>query len=105
MRSFHSIVYVTVGSKREAEKIGSKLVEERLIACANIFPVSSVYRWKGKVERAREVALIAKTRRPLVKRVVERIRELHSYEIPCIVSFNIERGLKEFLGWIDESTR
>jgi periplasmic divalent cation tolerance protein len=105
MCSSYSIVYVTVGSKREAEKIGFKLVEERLIACANIFPVSSVYRWKGKVERARELVLVAKTRRPLVKRVVKRIRELHSYEIPCIVSFNIERGLKEFLGWIDESTR
>jgi len=101
----YCFIYATAGSSKEAKRIGRCLVEERLAACVNIFPIQSIYRWGGKVERAREVVLIAKTNKKLVEKITRRIRELHSYEVPCIVSFNIERGFKKFLRWIDESAK
>ncbi len=104
MSNRYVFLYVTAGDAREAQRIGERLVRERLAACVNIFPVRSVYRWKRKIERAREVVMIVKTRRSLVERVKRRILELHSYELPCIGVFNIDAGLKEFLRWIDEST-
>jgi periplasmic divalent cation tolerance protein len=101
----HIFVYVTTSSVREAERIGERLVDEKLAACVNIFPMRSIYRWKGRIERAREAVLIVKTRKSLAERVKRRICELHSYELPCIVMFNIDGGLREFLRWISESTR
>jgi periplasmic divalent cation tolerance protein len=80
-------------------------VEEKLAACVNMFPIKSAYRWKGKIERANEVAMIIKTREELVGRVIERVKELHSYEVPAIVALGIENGLADFLKWIDESTK
>jgi periplasmic divalent cation tolerance protein len=97
-------VYITASSVREAERIGRVLVEEGLAACLNIFPVRSIYRWKGKVEGSAEAVIIAKTRRGLFGRLVERVREIHSYELPCIVGFNIAAGEKRFLEWIDGET-
>ena len=105
MATKHVFVYVTAASAREAQRMGEQLVQEGLAACVNVFPIRSVYRWKEKVERAREAVMIVKTRKSLVEAVKRRIRELHSYELPCIVVFNIDEGLKEFLRWIDESTR
>jgi periplasmic divalent cation tolerance protein len=104
MPTNHKMVYITTGSANEAEKIGNSLVEEKLAACVNIFPIKSVYRWKGKIRRESEAAMIIKTRKELVDRVIKRVKELHSYEVPAIVVFNIEKGHKDFLRWIDEST-
>ncbi|MFN4133362.1 MAG: divalent-cation tolerance protein CutA [Candidatus Hadarchaeales archaeon] len=99
-----AIVYTTCGSRREAARIAEALVSEKLVACANIFPISSIYRWKGRVEGAKEFAIILKTRRKLVQQVISRIRELHTYKIPAIVSFNIVEGSNDYLRWIIEST-
>jgi periplasmic divalent cation tolerance protein len=101
----YGFLYIVAGSVREAEKIGKKLVEEKLVACVNIFPIKSVYRWRGKIERAREVAMIVKTRRELIDRVINRVKKLHSYEVPAILAFNVEKGPPDFLKWIDESTK
>jgi periplasmic divalent cation tolerance protein len=90
--------------EEEAKKLGRVLVEEKLAACVNYFPIQSIFRWKGKVEESAEVALIAKTRAELVNRVIERVKELHSYEIPCIESWIIEKGNPDCLAWIKEST-
>jgi periplasmic divalent cation tolerance protein len=100
----YAIVYITAVSQDEARKIGSALVEEKLVACVNIFPVQSVYRWQGKVEEAAEFALMAKTRQGLVDKVIERVKRLHSYQVPDIVSWRIENGFPEYLAWIREST-
>ncbi|MFA5800679.1 MAG: divalent-cation tolerance protein CutA [Candidatus Peribacteraceae bacterium] len=98
------IVYVTAPSRREARSIGRTLVEERLAACANVLgAIDSVYRWKGKVETAREALLILKTTTRLLKRVTTRIRELHSYDCPCVVSIPITGGNKPYLDWLAES--
>ena len=97
-------IYLTATDEAEARRIGKTLVEERLVACINYFPIRSIYRWKGKIEESAETAVIAKTRANLVDSVIQRIKELHSYEVPCIVSWVIEKGNPDYLEWIQEST-
>ncbi len=97
-------IYITAKDESEARSLGQILVGERLIACVNYFPVRSIYWWQGKVEQSGEMALIAKTRAELVDRLIQRVKELHSYEVPCIVSWVIEKGNPAFLDWIGEST-
>ncbi|HEX6141804.1 MAG TPA: divalent-cation tolerance protein CutA, partial [Geminicoccaceae bacterium] len=88
-----------------ALRIGRALVEERLAACANVIDgMTSVYEWAGAVEQAEEAVLILKTRTDLVPRVVDRVRALHSYDIPCVVSLPIEAGNPDFLSWIATQT-
>lgn len=98
-------VYMTCPSESEAQGIVSALLEKRLIACANISaPVRSLYRWQGKIEDSREVAVIMKTRAALFVRVKEAACALHSYECPCIVSWPLGAGHEPFLEWIKEGT-
>ena len=97
--------YITTESAEQAEQIGRALVAERLAACANILPgMRSIYRWKGAVETAGETVLIAKTRETLAQALINRVRELHTYEVPCIVVLPITAGLPAFLRWIDDET-
>ena len=97
-------IYITAKDETEAKNIGRILVREKLAACINYFPVKSIYRWKGGVEESGEIAIIAKTRAELVDRIIERVKQLHSYEVPCVVSWVIEKGNPDFLEWIKEST-
>ena len=100
-----AMVYITAATPDEAEAIGRTLVAERLAACANILPgMRSIYRWKGAVETAAETVLIAKTRLELADALTARVKELHSYDVPCIVVLPIAAGLPEFLRWIDDET-
>jgi periplasmic divalent cation tolerance protein len=98
-----SIIYVTSGDMNEAKKIGRKLVEEGLVACANIFPIVSIFRWKGNIDEANEFAIMLKTRSDAIKKIETVIKEIHSYDVPCIVSFDIDEGSEEYLKWIHES--
>ncbi len=98
-----SIVYITAGNMDEAKMIGRSLVEERLAACANIFPISSIYRWKGNVEEASEFGIILKTKSHRIKAIERKVKDLHSYEVPCIVSFKLDDGSDDYLKWIKES--
>ncbi|HIH43560.1 MAG TPA: divalent-cation tolerance protein CutA [Candidatus Methanoperedenaceae archaeon] len=97
-------VYITTGTAEEAKTIARALVQERIAACANIFPVSSVYRWKGSVEEADETGMIVKTTDAKLGELEKRVKELHSYQVPCIISMGIGGGSKEYLDWIGEST-
>lgn len=98
-------VYVTAASEAEALKIARAVVAERLAACGNIYPIiTSVYHWDDKVNEGSEAALLLKTRRALYDRLEARIRELHSYDVPCIVVWPIEDGSRDFLNWIDAET-
>jgi len=99
------VVFIACGSRTEAEKIGRALVESRLAACANIFqaPVRSIYRWKGKVESAREVLMIVKTSRKRFAALVREVKRLHSYDVPEIVALPIERGSRDYLEWLADS--
>ena len=100
----YRLIYITAGNVEEARKIGCTLVEERLAACVNYSPIQSIFRWEEKVEEDSEVAVLVKTRAGLVDKVIERVKELHSYEVPCILALPVEQGNPAFLEWIDEST-
>jgi periplasmic divalent cation tolerance protein len=101
----YDIVYVTVENAAEASSIGRAVVGERLAACANILSgVSSIYWWDGGVQEAGEVVMILKTRRERLDSLMARIRELHSYECPCIVAVPIAKGNPAFLEWIGRET-
>ncbi len=101
----HVVVFCTAKDGEEAELIGSTVVDERLAACCNILGgVKSIYRWEGKIMKEPEVLCILKTRRDLFDALASRIKELHSYEVPEVVSVDIASGLKSYLGWIDEVT-
>jgi periplasmic divalent cation tolerance protein len=90
----------------EAKKISEKLVSEKLAACvSSVSGAKSVYRWKGKVERADEVLLLAKTSKKKLGPLISRIRQLHSYEVPEILALKVERGSPDYLRWIEESLR
>ena len=98
------IVLTTVKNRAEAKKISEALVSEKLAACVNMLPsVSSVYRWRGKVARSSEVMLIIKTSSKNLDKLMARIKELHSYEVPEILALKVYRSLPQYLRWIDES--
>lgn len=101
------VVLVTCGSAKEARRIARALVEKKLAACVNILqaPVLSVYRWKGKVESAKEVLLVIKSVRKRFAALQRAIRDLHSYDVPEIIALPISSGFIEYLRWIDESVR
>ncbi len=99
-------VYITVGSGEEARRIARTLVEERLAAGANLVAgAQSVYRWKGEIEQATEIVVIAKTRDDLLESLTDRVRELHSYECPCVVGLPASGGNQDYLDWIASETR
>lgn len=101
-----SFIYITVPSAEEAQKIARTLLEERLVACANIMPAhKALYWWDGKIEEGQEVALILKTRAANTARIEARVKALHSYDCPCIVALPIERGYQPFLDWIERETQ
>ena len=100
------VVFMTCGSKEEAIKIANVLVEENLAACANlIFPVRSIYRWKGKIHNDKESLLIIKTQKKRFARLEKRIKSLHSYSVPEIISLPITKGSPAYLKWLEENTK
>jgi periplasmic divalent cation tolerance protein len=99
------VVLVTCRSAKEAERIARSLVETRLAACGNILrsPVRSIYRWKEKIESAREVLLVIKTSRRRFPALRVAIKRLHSYEVPEIIALRITAGSQSYLSWLAES--
>jgi periplasmic divalent cation tolerance protein len=97
-------VYMTAGSLEEARRIGRELVSARLAACVNILPqMNSIYVWEGKLNEDAEVVLIAKTTVGRIPELVSKVKSLHSYSVPCIVSLAVEDGHPPFLEWIAAS--
>lgn len=102
----YNLIYITTKDKAEAKKIAQALVEERLAACANIIDnMESLYWWEGKVQNSNEAVLVVKTKEALVPELIEKVKSLHSYKCPCIVSLPILDGNKAFLDWIKAETR
>lgn len=97
-------VYATFADAQEAERIGRTLVGERLAACVNILgPCRSIYRWRGEVESADEIAALFKTTGDAADRLLARIAELHSYDLPAAMVWPIERLLAPYAQWVEES--
>jgi periplasmic divalent cation tolerance protein len=95
------MAYVTTSSRAEALKLGRALVEERLAACANVFDgMTSIYRWNGQLHEDEEAVLIVKTTSGMLDRLTARVRELHSYELPCVLAWKIAAGNPPYLDWM-----
>jgi periplasmic divalent cation tolerance protein len=98
-------VYVTASSREEALNIGRTLVGERLAACVNIFDgVSSIYWWQGRLIEEGEASLILKSTSDLIPALIARVKQLHSYDCPCVVALPIAQGNPDYLDWIDKET-
>jgi periplasmic divalent cation tolerance protein len=98
------IVLSTFGSIEEAREIGRKLVDERLAACVNLTPaVESIYRWEGAVQTGTEVLAVIKTTIARYSRLEARLLELHSYELPEIISLPVSGGSLPYLRWVESS--
>ena len=101
-----NFIYMTAGNKEEASKIGKELVASKLAACVNILDnMNSVYMWQGEIQEDTEVVLIAKTTQAQVPQLVDKVKSLHSYDCPCIVSLPVLDGHKPFLDWIAEEVK
>ncbi len=100
------IVLSTAGSREEAERIASALVERRLAACVNLVgPVASIYRWQGAVERADEFLLLIKSTAAQFGAVAATIKELHSYDVPECIELAITAGSDAYLKWLGENVK
>lgn len=106
MKKPYAVVLVTTSSREEAEKIAQCLLDERLIACANIIsPITSIFTWEGKTEKAEEHMILLKTRLELFEKLSEKVKALHSYKVPEIIALPIITGLNAYLEWLDSSIR
>lgn len=102
----YCLIYITTSEILESKKIAMKLLEERLVACTNIIPqITSLYLWKGDIEVDNESLLIVKTREDKADQVMEKVKELHSYETPCILQLEVKKGSEEYLNWMDNELK
>lgn len=105
-KKMHIVILITAQDKKEAEKIAKSLIAAKLAACVNIISgVKSLFRWQGKVEQAKEVLLIVKSRKEKFAKIAKLVKANHSYDVPEIIALPIASGFKPYLDWINESIR
>lgn len=95
------LLYATFANEEEAIKIVRVLLAEKLIACANISASTSLYNWQGEQKQEKEAIMFAKTSADKTEAAIARIKELHSYDLPCILVLPVEAGLPEFIKWVE----
>ncbi|MFB2623096.1 MULTISPECIES: divalent-cation tolerance protein CutA [Methanothermobacter] len=101
-----TLIYITTSDQEESARIGRRLVGERLAACVNIIPsIKSFYHWEGSLEEDEESVLIVKTTSELTQQIIKRVRELHSYDNPCIISIPITGGSRDYLEWLNNEVK
>ncbi|WP_027178169.1 divalent-cation tolerance protein CutA [Maridesulfovibrio bastinii] len=101
-----SIIYITAPDIAEARSIGAELMKQRLVACVNMVPsIESMFFWDGELRNENEVLMVAKTKKELVPKLTAAVKEIHSYECPCIVAFDISGGNSDFLEWVGRETQ
>jgi len=96
------IVMTTTETREDAEKIASFLLENKMAACVQIFPVTSKYWWKGNLNISEEFLCLIKTKEELYEEIEQSIKEIHPYETPEITAVPVLKGSKEYLAWLDE---
>ena len=98
--------YITTKNKTEAKKIAKVLLKEGLCVCVNIFDkMSSMYWWKNKIEEANETVFIAKTTKNKFSKLSARVKQLHSYDCPCILQIPITDGNREYISWLQSNLK
>ena len=96
------LVYITTSSEKEAEKLALALLKKKLVACANIVPkIKSLYWWNGKIEKDSEALLLCKTLKKKEKQIEKLVKQLHSYDCPCIEFVKISRSNREYIAWAE----
>lgn len=95
------IIYITCKDINEAKKISRHLIEKKLVACANIFPINSIYSWENEIKEANEVVVLLKTNNSYEK-VETEIKKLHSYDTPAIYSWTVDKINKDYSDWINK---
>ncbi len=98
------LVYITCKDNKEAEKISLHLLKKRLIACSNIIPTKSLYRWEDKIVKVKETVIIAKTNNKNYRTAVNEVKRIHSYEIPCIVKIDA-KAVKDYECWANNELK
>lgn len=101
----YCIITTTFENKEEANQISKILLEKRLVACCQITEIESKYWWKEKIETTPEYLVQMKTKKSLYNQIESEILELHSYDVPEIVMYEIQNGSQKYLNWIEEETR
>ena len=99
-----TLAYIVCKDAIEAEKISMRLLKKRLIACANIFPIRSMYRWKKRIVNEAENVIIAKTNEKNFNKVVFEVKKLHSYQIPCILKLDSVPNI-DYLKWSEKEMK
>ena len=100
------VVFTTLPTAEKAVEISRTLVQERLVACANLLPaIRSIYRWEGKLNDDNEVLVLLKTRAELLEKLKRRLVELHPYELPEMIALRVESGHAPYLEWIASETK
>jgi periplasmic divalent cation tolerance protein len=97
------IIYITNPNLKTAKKISMHLIKKRLVACSNIFPINSLYWWKGKIQNSKEVVSIVKTKKENYNKVKNEVKKIHPYETPCIMKINAQAN-KDYEKWILKET-
>ena len=95
------LVYITCKDKKEAEKISMYLLKKGLIACANVFPIRSMYWWEGKIQNEKEVVILAKTLEKNYNKIKNEVSKLHSYTVPCILKIDTEAN-EDYDEWVNK---
>ena len=99
----YNLIYITTKNLKEAETIGEYIVSNRFASCVNIIDnMKSIYHWQGKIEKSKEVIIIAKTKVKLTNKLIVEVKNIHSYKIPCIIAIPIISGDSDFLNWIEK---
>jgi periplasmic divalent cation tolerance protein len=97
-------VYITNPNEKHAKKVALHLLKKKLIACANISPIDSLYWWKGNLEESKEYVLIVKTRKENWNKLKTEVKRIHSYSVPCITKINVNAN-KEYEDWLRSVVR
>jgi periplasmic divalent cation tolerance protein len=100
----YSMIIATFCDEESAKKTAGLLVEQRLAACVQIFPINSVYLWKEKICEDSEIMVLIKSKPALFDKIASVIKRTHTYEVPEIIQIPITKGLPEYLKWIDDCT-
>lgn len=98
------LIYITCKDEKEAVRISKHLLEKRLIACSNMFPIRSMYSWKGKLQNEKEFVILAKTIDKNYNKIKKEVEKMHSYDIPCILKIDAKAN-KNYDRWANEELK
>ena len=98
------VVFVTVNSLKQAGIIAKELLTQKAAACVNTTGIDSLFTWKAKIQKTKEILLIVKSQRKLFKKIEKVVRQFHNYEVPEIIALPVIAGHKPYLDWISENT-